>query len=45
MSRFEARDPLDRIFEIRIILKGLDGVLEASAAFSCWRSLRQRSTA
>jgi len=29
VSRFEARDPLDRIFEIGIILKGLDGVLEA----------------
>jgi uncharacterized membrane protein len=29
MSRFRARDPLDRIFEIGIILKGLDGVLEA----------------
>ncbi len=28
MSRFRARDPLDRIFEIGIILKGLDGVLE-----------------
>ena len=28
MSRFKARDPLDRIFEIGIILKGLDGVLE-----------------
>jgi uncharacterized membrane protein len=29
VSRFRARDPLDRIFEIGIILKGLDGVLEA----------------
>lgn len=29
MSRFRARDPLDRIFEIGIILKGLDGALEA----------------
>jgi uncharacterized membrane protein len=28
MSRFRARDPLDRIFEIGIILKGIDGVLE-----------------
>ena len=28
MTRFRARDPLDRIFEIGIILKGLDGVLE-----------------
>jgi uncharacterized membrane protein len=28
MSRFRARDPLDRIFEIGIILKGLDGLLE-----------------
>ena len=28
MSRFKARDPLDRVFEIGIILKGLDGVLE-----------------
>jgi len=28
VSRFKARDPLDRIFEIGIILKGLDGVLE-----------------
>jgi len=28
MSRFEARDRLDRIFEIGIILKGLDGVQE-----------------
>lgn len=29
MSRFRAQDPLDRIFEIGIILKGLDGALEA----------------
>ena len=29
MSRFRARDALDRIFEVGIILKGLDGVLEA----------------
>ena len=28
MSRFKARDSLDRIFELGIILKGLDGVLE-----------------
>jgi len=28
MSRFKPGDPLDRIFEIGIILKGLDGVLE-----------------
>lgn len=28
MSRFRARDPLDWVFEIGIILKGLDGVLE-----------------
>jgi len=28
MSRFKARGALDRIFEIGIILKGLDGVLE-----------------
>jgi len=28
VSRFKARDALDRIFEIGIILKGLDGVLE-----------------
>jgi uncharacterized membrane protein len=28
VSRFKARDPLDRVFEIGIILKGLDGVLE-----------------
>ena len=28
MSRFRAKDPLDRIFEVGIILKGLDGVLE-----------------
>ena len=28
MSRFTPRDALDRIFEIGIILKGLDGVLE-----------------
>ena len=28
MSRFKARDPLDWVFEIGIILKGLDGVLE-----------------
>lgn len=28
VSQFKARDPLDRIFEIGIILKGLDGVLE-----------------
>lgn len=28
MSRFKARDPLDRIFEVGIILKGVDGVLE-----------------
>ena len=28
VSRFKARDPLDRIFEIGIILKGLDGILE-----------------
>jgi len=29
MRGFRARDPLDRIFEVGIILKGLDGVLEA----------------
>jgi uncharacterized membrane protein len=29
MSRFRSRDPLDRVFEIGVILKGLDGVLEA----------------
>lgn len=29
MSRFRARDSLDRIFEMGIILKGLDGALEA----------------
>ena len=28
MSRFTPRDPLDRLFEIGIILKGLDGLLE-----------------
>jgi uncharacterized membrane protein len=28
VSRFTARDTLDRIFEVGIILKGLDGVLE-----------------
>jgi uncharacterized membrane protein len=28
VSRFKPGDPLDRIFEIGIILKGLDGVLE-----------------
>lgn len=28
MSEFKPRDPLDRLFEIGIILKGLDGVLE-----------------
>ncbi len=28
MSRFTARTPLDRVFEVGIILKGLDGVLE-----------------
>ncbi|NMM24347.1 MAG: DUF2127 domain-containing protein [Phycicoccus sp.] len=28
MSRFKPRDTLDRVFEIGIILKGLDGVLE-----------------
>lgn len=28
MSRFKPRDPLDRLFEIGIILKGLDGLLE-----------------
>ena len=28
MSRFTARDPLDRVFEVGIILKGIDGVLE-----------------
>ena len=28
MSRFTPRDVLDRIFEIGIILKGLDGILE-----------------
>jgi len=28
VSRFKARDSLDRIFELGIILKGLDGVLE-----------------
>jgi uncharacterized membrane protein len=28
VSRFRARDPLDRIFEVGIILKGLDGLLE-----------------
>ena len=29
MSRFRPRDSLDRVFEIGIIVKGLDGVLEA----------------
>jgi len=29
MSRFRPRDSLDRVFEIGVILKGLDGVLEA----------------
>jgi uncharacterized membrane protein len=29
VDRFKARDPLDLAFEIGIILKGLDGVLEA----------------
>jgi uncharacterized membrane protein len=29
MSRFKPRDPLDRAFEVGIILKGLDGVIEA----------------
>jgi len=28
VSRFKPGDPLDRIFEIGIVLKGLDGVLE-----------------
>ena len=28
MSRFKPADPLDRLFEIGIILKGLDGLLE-----------------
>jgi uncharacterized membrane protein len=28
MSRFRARDPLDWIFEVGIILKGIDGFLE-----------------
>jgi uncharacterized membrane protein len=28
MARFRARDPLDRVFEVGIVLKGLDGVLE-----------------
>ncbi len=28
MSRFTADDPLDRLFEVGIILKGLDGLLE-----------------
>lgn len=28
MSQFKPRDPLDRLFEIGIILKGLDGILE-----------------
>ena len=28
MSQFKPRDPLDRVFEIGIILKGLDGILE-----------------
>ena len=28
MSQFRPRDPLDRLFEIGIILKGLDGILE-----------------
>ena len=28
MSRFRAGDPLDRAFEIGIVLKGLDGILE-----------------
>jgi uncharacterized membrane protein len=28
MSRFKARDTLDRVFEVGIFLKGLDGVLE-----------------
>jgi uncharacterized membrane protein len=28
VSQFKPRDPLDRLFEIGIILKGLDGILE-----------------
>ena len=28
MSQFKPRDPFDRLFEIGIILKGLDGILE-----------------
>lgn len=28
MSQFKPRDPLDRLFEFGIILKGLDGILE-----------------
>ena len=28
MSQFKPRDPLDRLFEIGIILKGLDGIFE-----------------
>ena len=28
MSEFKARDRLDRLFEIGIILKGLDGILK-----------------
>jgi uncharacterized membrane protein len=30
MSRFKATDLLDRTFEVGIILKGLDGVLEVA---------------
>jgi uncharacterized membrane protein len=29
VSQFKPRDPLDRLFEIGIILKGIDGILEA----------------
>src|SRR3954467_14631952 len=29
MSRFRPRDSLDRVFEVGVILKGLDGLLEA----------------
>ena len=28
MSQFKPRDPFDRLFEVGIILKGLDGILE-----------------
>jgi uncharacterized membrane protein len=45
MSWFRPRDLLDQTFEIGIILKGLDGVLEVIGGLCSWWSRPRPSTA